>query len=67
MAQLKVYVALFCLEYRFRPFDISMEMRIYQNDDIRVEEADPDEIVHVMETIKLHDKRLRTLKEEVLS
>jgi hypothetical protein len=66
MTQLKVYVALFCLEYRFRPFDISMEMRIYQNDDIRVEEADPDEIMHVMETIKLHDKRLRTLKEEVL-
>lgn len=62
--QLKVYVALFCLEYRFRPFEIGIETRIYQNDEVKVEEPDPDEIFHIMEKIKHFDKRLNQLREE---
>ena len=34
--QVLVYAALFCLEYKIRPGDIEMELRIYQNDDIDV-------------------------------
>jgi hypothetical protein len=34
MEQLFIYIALFCLEYKFKPSDIEMESRIYQNDDI---------------------------------
>ena len=30
MEQLQIYAALFCLEYKIRPSDIDMELRIYQ-------------------------------------
>lgn len=65
--QLEVYDALFCLEYNMRPFDISHELRIYQNDEVREHTPDPDDIQHIMEVIKHFDKRLELLKEEVLS
>lgn len=58
--QLEVYAALFCMEYRFSPFDIDVELRIYQNDAINVDEPDPDEIFHIMEKIKFFDKRLNS-------
>lgn len=63
MKQLEIYAALFCLEYRFRPFDIEMELRIYQNDAVKMQIPDPDDIFHIMEIIKLHDKRIELLKE----
>lgn len=62
--QLEVYMALFCLEYRFRPFDIQADLRIYQNDAIQVLVPDPDVIVHIMEKIRYFDKRLAMLREE---
>lgn len=65
MEQLMVYMAMFCMEYRFEPFKIESELRIYQNDEIRVFEPDPDDIVHIIEKIKYLDKRIRYLKEEV--
>lgn len=65
MRQLKIYVALFCLEYRFRPFEIDMEMRIYQNDEILFELADPDEIFHFMDRIVSADKLINQYREEV--
>lgn len=65
--QLEVYAALFCLEYGPKPFDIEMELRIYQNDDVRIHTPDADDIMHIMEKIKLFDKRLRMLREEALS
>lgn len=63
MIQLEVYTALFCLEYGFRPFDIEMDLRIYQNDQVRMHEPDPDDIMHIMEKIKYLDKLINTLKE----
>lgn len=36
LRQLEVYAALFCLEYNYKPEDISMELRIYQSNDILV-------------------------------
>jgi len=65
--QLEVYAALFCLEYRFKPHDIEIELRIYQNDEVRVYEADPDVIVHIMDKIITFDKRVTELKLEALS
>jgi hypothetical protein len=62
--QLEVYAALFCLEYQFRPVDIAIEMRIYQNDDIQVFVADPDLITHLMSTIVAFDKRIAELRME---
>lgn len=63
MAQLKIYAALFCLEYKFSPFDIAIELRIYQKNNVMTLVPDPDEIFHVMEKIKYFDKQINQLKE----
>lgn len=62
--QLEVYAALFCLEYGVRPFDIEIELRVYQNDEVRIYEADPGSIAMIMEKIKAFDKRINELREE---
>lgn len=67
MTQLIIYAALFCLEYRFKPFDIQIELRIYQNDEVKVYIPDPDEIFHVMDRIITADKQLEYLRSEVPS
>lgn len=64
--QLEVYAALFCMEYRFRPFDIKTELRIYQSDEVRVYEADPDAIFHIMDRIKTFDKRIEAMRQEAM-
>lgn len=51
--QLIIYAALFCLEYGHDPFEIErIEMRIYQNDEVRLEIAVPAEVKYAMEKIK---------------
>jgi hypothetical protein len=64
--QLEVYAALFCLEYKFKPFNIDIELRIYQNDEVRVYEADPDVIFHIIDKIITFDKRINAIREEAL-
>lgn len=66
VTQLEVYAALFCLEYEFRPFEIEMELRIYQNDETQIFDADPMTISHIMEVIKSHDKRINAMRLEAL-
>lgn len=51
MEQLEIYTALFCLEYHVDPYDISIELRIYQNDDVEVRNPDPDDISFLMKRI----------------
>lgn len=63
--QLEIYAALFCLEYGFKPHDIDIEMRIYQNDEVRIFDADPDLIAHIMDRIITFDRRIDELKEEM--
>lgn len=65
--QLEVYAALFCLEYRIKPFEIEIELRIYQNDEVQIYEADPDVIVHIMDKIITFDKRITALRKEILN
>lgn len=62
--QLKIYAALFCLEYGVRPHDIVFDLRIYQTNEIREVETDADEILHIMDRIKICDARLTELQEE---
>jgi hypothetical protein len=62
--QLEVYAALFCLEYDFKPNTIEIELRIYQNDEVRIYDADPDAIFHIMDRIIMFDKRIETIKAE---
>lgn len=65
MHQLEIYAALFCLEYGEKPKDISMELRIYQNDEILTSMPDPEQIQLVINKIIIFDKRIEELKAEV--
>lgn len=62
--QPEVYAALFCLEYRIKPFEIDIELRIYQNDEVHVYEGDKDSIIHIMDRIVTFDKRIEAIKRE---
>lgn len=64
MMQLRVYAALFCLEYGLRPGTIDMELRIYFQDDVIVEIPDVDEIAHIMERIVTFDRLIDNMKAE---
>ena len=63
--QLMIYAALFCLEYRVKPGEIDIELRIYQNDEVKFHNPSADEIVPIMDTIIHHDKMINALNEEV--
>lgn len=60
--QLKIYAALFCLEYRFKPSEIDMELRIYQNAEVLYHNPEPDEIMEVSEKIIRLDKFLDQIR-----
>lgn len=62
--QVRIYAALFCLEYRIKPEKIKIILRIYQNDDILEEEADPAVIRDIMNKIIDDDKIINKLKSE---
>lgn len=64
--QLMIYAAMFCMEYDYRPEDISIELRLYQNDEILILEPDPAEIREIMDTIVKFDKLINTEKTEEL-
>ena len=64
MEQLMVYAALFCLEYIFKPSDIDIELRIYQNDEILYHQPTTDEIVPIMDTIVHFNKILEKVDYE---
>lgn len=64
MEQLLIYAALFCLEYKFKPSDIEMELRIYQNDEILYHKPEGDEILPIMDKIKTFDKIINDIKKE---
>lgn len=66
MSQLKIYAAIFCLEYHVDPSDIQTELRIYQNDEIIVDETDSDDIMNIMNTIVQFDKLIFEMKRNVL-
>lgn len=66
MIQLQIYMALFCLEYGIKPGKVDAELRIYQNDEVMIEHPEVDDILHIMDTIVTFDKRIDTIKEEVL-
>lgn len=62
--QLEIYAALFCLEYGYKPGEIKMELRIYQNDDVLVHHPEVDAIAHIIDRIELFDKLIERLKED---
>lgn len=64
MEQLRIYAALFCLEYKVKPEHCTIILRIYQNDDIMEEKADPKEIRYIMGKIIESDKIISKIKSE---
>lgn len=62
--QLMVYAALFCLEYKVKPGEIEIELRIYQNDEILVDNPTAEDILPIMDRIIHLDKLLQRLEEE---
>ena len=62
--QLMVYAALFCLEYRVKPGEIEMELRIYQNDEILYHKPTAEDILPIMDKIVHLDKILAKMEEE---
>lgn len=61
--QLEVYAALFCLEYKWKPHDIEMELRIYQNDEVVIHIPEPEDILDIMNHIIRLDKLIEKLEE----
>lgn len=63
LQQLKVYAALFCLEYKYDPSSISaIELRLYQFDEVILEVPDPLEIRDIMDKIIESDKILSMME-----
>lgn len=62
--QLFVYAALFCLEYKFKPFDIEYDLRIYQNNEIFTIEVNKADIAFIMDKIQTFSKRLDEMRME---
>ena len=62
--QLEIYAALFCLEYNHKPNDISIELRLYQNDCVTVHEPDPEIIVRIMNHIIHLDNLVTKIEQE---
>lgn len=62
--QLRIYAALFCLEYDMEPANIEIELRIYQNNEIFTDIPKPEEINEIMEKIVSFDKFLDWIKIE---
>lgn len=64
MEQLMIYAALFCLEYKVKPGNIKIILRIYQNNDIWELEPETDDILQFMDRIITADKIISSLKEQ---
>lgn len=49
--QLLIYAAIFCLEYKKDPLDLTFEFRIYQNGEIHIDIPDPKDVKQAMGSI----------------
>ena len=61
--QLEVYAALFCLEYKVKPGEIDIELRVYKNDEVICHNPDVERIVRIMDIIVHLDKLLEKIEE----
>lgn len=64
MEQLEIYAALFCLEYRVKPAEIEMELRVYKNDKVLVHNPTPEDIIEIMDKIVHLNKLLEKAERE---
>lgn len=64
MEQLEIYAALFCLEYRIRPSEIDMELRVYKNDEVLVHNPTVEDIAPIMDKIVHLNKLLENIESQ---
>lgn len=66
MDQLISYAALFCLEYEYKPWDLvgGIELRIYQNNKIKLHMPDGDEVFRAMDRILTGVRLLEDIRAE---
>ena len=64
MEQLEVYAALFCLEYKIKPGEIKMELRLYKNDEVIVHNPTAEDILPIMDKIIHLNKLLESYDAE---
>lgn len=64
MEQLMIYAALFCLEYRMRPGEIGMELRLYQNNEVLFMNPTAEDILPIIDKIQTFDKIIDHVKEQ---
>lgn len=64
MEQLEIYAALFCLEYKVKPEDIGMELRLYQNDEIVYHNPTAEDVRQIMDKIVHLDQVIQKLEED---
>jgi len=62
--QLRIYAALFCLEYDIEPENIEIELRVYQNNEIFTDIPLPEDIKQIMDKIISFDKFVDWIKIE---
>lgn len=62
--QLEIYAALFCLEYKLKPSDIDMELRLYQNDEVLIHKPTAEDILPIMDKIVQFDKIINNIRIE---
>lgn len=65
MEQLEIYAALFCLEYKIKPGEIDIELRLYQNDEVIIHNPTAEEILPIMDKIVHLNKILENLEGRV--
>lgn len=65
MEQLEIYAALFCLEYKIKPGDIKIELRLYKNDEVIVHTPTAEDILPIMDKIVSFNKLLEQANKEV--
>lgn len=63
--QLEVYAAFFCVEYKKDPFKLDeIDLRIYQNDEVKMYKGDPRVIAQIIEKTKSFSPRITNLRKE---
>lgn len=63
--QLEIYAAIFCLEYKIDPHDIDLiSLKIYQLNEVRESNPEPDYIYALMNKIILFDQQIERAKSD---
>lgn len=62
--QLLIYVAIFCLEYKVKPGEIEIILRIYQYDNYKEWHPTEEDILPIMDKIVTFDKLMTKINEE---